>query len=492
MKGLKEKHTIIKLKEQGHSNRAVARMIGMHRKTVARYWREHCESMLRLSCAAETRETQEAIVSAPRYDSSSRSPRKYTDEIDALLDTILANETAKDAVLGTGHKQKLTKVQIHQMIRDAGHDIGITVVSEHIRKKQVKTKEAFIRQEYDFGSRIEYDFGEVKLVIDGKMGVYFLAVFSSPAADFRWAYLYTSQKKEVFLDSHVRFFEMVGGCYEEAVYDNMRNVVTRFIGNSEKQLNADLVKMSVYYGFRINVTNCFSGNEKGHVEGSVKIIRNKVFAPKCRFDTLAEAETYLAEKLVEMNVGSMFNEERDYLKPYRPPLELAEISDQKVDKYSFVRVDNNFYSVPDYLVGHRVLVKNYPTEVVVYSAMNKVCRHRKREGFHETSVEIIHYLSTFMRKPGALKNSAALRSKIELKAVFDKYFTGRAREFIEILGANTDKVLSDVVNILLAAKDPLKSVQGATIEDNVMRKTTSQLLAVSALFSGNRGGYDAN
>ena len=29
MKGLKEKQTIIMLKEQGHSNRAVARMIGM-------------------------------------------------------------------------------------------------------------------------------------------------------------------------------------------------------------------------------------------------------------------------------------------------------------------------------------------------------------------------------------------------------------------------------------------------------------------------------
>jgi transposase len=373
------------------------------------------------------------------------------------------------------------------MVRDAGHDIGKTTLSEQIREKRAKSREAFIRQEYDFGIRLEYDFGEVKLVIGGELDTYYMAVLSSPAADFRWAYLYTNQKKGVFMDSHVRFFEMAGGCYEETVYDNMKNVVSRFIGKSEKQLNPDLIKMSIYYGFKINVTNCFSGNEKGHVEGSVKIIRNKVFATKYQFETLVDAETYLAEKLGDMNAGSGFEEEQKHLRPYRPPLELAEISDQKVDKYSFVRVDNNFYSVPDHLVGRNVLIKSYPTEIVVYSAGNRVCSHKKKEGFHETSVEIIHYLDTFLRKPGALKNSVALRSKEELRAVFDKYFTGRAREFIGILKENADKELPEVVKILMASKDSGCSAGTCTIEDNITEKTVSGLAALSALF-GSKGG----
>ena len=117
-----------------------------------------------------------------------------------------------------------------------------------MKEKRGKIAEAFIRQEYDFGDRIEYDFGEVKLVIDGVCGKYYLAVFGSPKGKFRWAYLYNNQKKEVFLDSHVRFFEMVGGAYREAVYDNMKNVVTRFIGRNEKELNPDLIAMSTYYG----------------------------------------------------------------------------------------------------------------------------------------------------------------------------------------------------------------------------------------------------
>ena len=241
-------------------------MTGINRKTVARYWDEYVMQLDALPITGDVKALQEAIVSVPKYHSGSRNPRKYTEAIDVLLDLILAEEAAKDAVLGSRHKQRLTIVQIHGMVRDAGHDIGKTTLSEHIREKRAKAREAFIRQEYDFGSRLEYDFGEVKLVIGGEMDNYYMAVLSSPAADFRWAYLYTNQKKGVFMDSHVRFYEMAGGCYEETVYDNMKNVVSRFIGKSEKQLNPDLIKMSLYYGFKINVTNCFSGNEKGHVE----------------------------------------------------------------------------------------------------------------------------------------------------------------------------------------------------------------------------------
>ncbi len=32
---------------------------------------------------------------------------------------------------------------------------------------------------------------------------------------------------------------MVGGVYKEVVYDNMRNVVSRFIGRNERELNED-------------------------------------------------------------------------------------------------------------------------------------------------------------------------------------------------------------------------------------------------------------
>jgi transposase len=484
---LKDKHTIIKLKEEGHSSREVARVTGIHRKTVARYWAEHVTRLEALEQSDDIRALQESIVSAPKYDTSSRAPRKYTDEIDNMLDRILCDESAKDATLGVNHKQKLSNVQILGLVKVAGHDIGLTVLSGHIREKRERIKEAFIRQEYEFGQRLEYDFGEVRLVIGGIKGTYHMAVLSSPRAEFRWAYLYTSQKKESFLDSHVRFFEMARGVYDEIVYDNMKNVVTRFIGRNERQLNEDLLKMSIYYGFAINVTNCFSGNEKGHVEGSVKIIRNKVFAPCYCFDSFEDAEAHLLKELEKMNAKSCFDEERSHLRPARPPLELAQISEHRVDKYSFVRVDNNFYSVPDYLVGRNVIIKAYPKQIEVYSCGNKVWSHKRKEGFREMTVEIIHYLDTFLRKPGALKNSVALKSKVELKNVFDQYFIGREREFITIIMENRDKEISKIVSIVREAGNKDDPAGNSDMEDRVLKCTTSQITALSDAFC--IGGY---
>jgi transposase len=481
VKKMKDKYTIIKLKEEGHSNREVARLTGMNRKTVARYWNAYVDQLTALRCAEEIRDAQEVIIDEPKYDSSARRPRKYTDEIDKMLDTILLSEDAKSAVLGGSHKQKLTGVQIHELITGAGYDIGLTVVREHIKQKRDRKKEAFIRQEYEYGQRLEYDFGEVKLVIGNVKGKYHIAVLSSPASEFRWAYLYRTQKKEVFMDSHARFFEKAGGVYDEVVYDNMRNVVTRFIGRNEKQLDDDLIKMSLYYGFAINVTNCFSGNEKGHVEGSVKTIRNKVFAPRYRFDSFEEAEEYLQAELMKMNVKSAFAEECKHLRPYRPPLELAKVTKQSVDKYSFVRVDNNFYSVPDYLVGREVTVKNYISDIAIYAAGGKVCSHKKKMGFGESSVEIMHYLDTLKRKPGALKNSVALKCKAELKELFDTYFTGREKEFIELLSKNRNLNLPELICELRDNADFRRSAPAKTIEDHVTERTRSQLAAVSAL-----------
>lgn len=86
----------------------------------------------------------------------------------------------------------------------------------------------------------------MKLEINGKVKTYHLAVFAAPASDFFWAYLYTNQKLAVFQEAHVRFFEQLGGSYHEVVYDNVRNVVSRFIGRHKKQLNESLLHLSLY------------------------------------------------------------------------------------------------------------------------------------------------------------------------------------------------------------------------------------------------------
>lgn len=476
MKDLMDKSSIIKLKEQGYSNRKVEKMLKINRKTIAKYWNEYQTNIEKLNNTKddlEIKEIQEKIVAKPKYNSKNRVKRKITLEFITALKNILNEELEKEKILGT-NKQALTKLQIYELLKKKGFDVSYSSVANEIAKIKNSGKECFIRQDYEFGDRLEYDFGEVKLVINGITRKYYIAVLSSPAGNFRWCYLYDNCKKEIFLDSHVRFFKMLGGVYKEIVYDNMRNVVTKFIGKNEKELNEDLVKMSIYYGFEINVTNAFSGNEKGYVEGSVKYLRNKIFAENYKFISEEAAIEYMESQLIKLNENSEIEEEKKHLKIAKPPLELANITSSVVNKYGFIQVENNFYSVPEYLVGRKVTSKIYYNKILVYSDYELICEHKKIDGTKKISADIRHYLKTLSKKPGALKNSYALKSNPILRTIYNKYYIQKPKDFIQIIAENKEKSDKELEKILIK-----KSTNLIVLEEeknninNLTRKQTS-------------------
>ena len=484
MKDLLDVSAILKLKEQGLSNRGVAKTLGIDKKTVNKYWNQYKEKFKELENATNSTEIlkiQEDIVSKPKYNSVSRIRRKITPECLKSLENILNDEDKKTKVLGT-NKQSLTKQQIHELLKNQGFDISYSSVVLEIKRIKQIGKECFIKQDYEYGDRLEYDFGEVKLVINGIVKKYYIAVLSSPAGNFRWCYLYDNCKKAVFLDSHVKFFKMIGGVWKEVVYDNMRNVVSKFIGKNEKELNEDLVKMSMYYGFEINVTNAFSGNEKGYVEGSVKYLRNKIFAENYKFSSEESAIEYMESQLMKLNENSKIEEEKAKLKPTKPPLELADIRKSVVNKYSFVQIENNFYSVPEYLVGLTVTSKIYYNKILIYSNNEFVCEHKKLDGEKKISADIRHYLKTLTFKPRALKNSYVLKSNPKLKSIFDKYYTNNPKKFIDIIVRNKEKSNSDLEKILITNSDNL--VENNKHSNNINNLTRMQTSMYNQIMIG--------
>ena len=190
-----------------------------------------------------------------------------------------------------------------------------------------------------------------------------------------------------------------------------------------------------------------------------------------------------------MNERSQIEEEMNHLLPWRPPLEISQIAEQKVDKYSFIRVENNFYSVPEYLVGRTVTVRKYVKEIVVNSGLAEVCRHKRKDGFGEISVNIMHYLDTLAKKPGALRNSKALRSESELKTVFESHYTTRVREFIDKLRIYRDKPMDEIVHMLRASGEGRAAVCSDVIGRNVLRHTQGQLIQISDYFMKGRAGH---
>jgi hypothetical protein len=107
-----------------------------------------------------------------------------------------------------------------------------------------------------------------------------------------------------------------------------------------------------------------------------------------------------------------------------------------------------FYSVPDTLVGKSVIAKVYPKEIIVLFNQEIVAKHTRSRKEGDMVLDIMHYLHTLIRKPGALRNATALSANAKLKAIFDEMYSENPREFVEILHANKDRDIEQIINAL--------------------------------------------
>lgn len=197
------------------------------------------------------------------------------------------------------------------------------------------------------------------------------------------------------------------------------------------------------------------------MERSIEVVRRKAFAFKDEFETLEEANQYLLEICKKRNrkpqseqQGQSANErlehEREYLLPRVPMFDAARIVYPRVDKYSTVVVDQNRYSVPDHLVGQKIMAKVYSNRIECFHQESKIAQHLRLTGCHEWSLKLEHYLETLKKKPGALANSMALQQTTEkFKNIYERYYTKKDKDFIELMQFIRDEAaLEEVEDII--------------------------------------------
>lgn len=440
---------------EGKSQWQIHRETGMARKTIRKYINEYEKKKQQLlSCPSDNKELIEDIVAPPKYDSSNRIKRKLTSEIIERINFFLKENEIKKA---TGRsKQQKKKIDIYECLVEEGYDISYPTVCNYIREKVDERKEAYIRQEYELGETCEFDWGYVKLIIDGKPKTFQMAVFTSAKGNYRYAALYHNQKMENFLDAHVNFFNDIGGVYQEVVYDNMKVAVKRFVSKTEKEPTEDLLKLSLYYGFKYRFCNTRRGNEKGHVERSVEYVRRKAFSKQERFTSLDEANKYLKKELTKINLRKtkyndekspqdILNAEKEYLIELMPSYDTARTCELRVNKYSVVSIDENKYSVPDKLVGKFVFAKIYPKEIFIYHKDRLIAKHRRNYANHAWIIKIEHYINTIKKKPGSLHSSTAMRQMNPmLHTIYNKYYTENPKDFVDLLELVSEKGLDKI------------------------------------------------
>ncbi|KAB2951501.1 IS21 family transposase [Heliorestis acidaminivorans] len=430
---------------EGKSYREISRITGVHRETVGKYIRQYEERREQLlkegNSSVDIQSLIDALTTAPKYNVGVRPKRKITDEIIEKIKTHLEENEAKR---NRGQKKQQKKaIDIFEALEAEGINISYSTVRRTIRSLERKVKEAYIKALYAPGQICEFDWGEVKLRINGKLQTFQMALFTTAYGNYRMAYLFTKQTTECFQEAHALFFQHLKGNHQTMVYDNMKVAVKRFVG-TEKEPTKALLQLSIYYGFQYRLCNIRRGNEKGHVERSVEVIRRKAFAFRDEFSSLAEANQYLQEVCQLQNSKTQsehgqtaiqrLEEEHSFLLPYLPPFDAARVTYGRVDKYSTITIDQNRYSVPDHLVGELLMIKVYSTRVYCFLHEKQVAEHDRLTGCQEWRLDLNHYLETLKKKPGALAGSTALhQAPKKIKNLYETYFIKREKEFIQLL-----------------------------------------------------------
>ena len=438
-------HQIILLHfREGLSIRKIARKLKIHRDTVKARIDQY--EQFKASPISDQDKPQsllnQYLKTGSVYNSSTRTKRKLSEDIIAIIDKCLLENEAKR--LDGRMKQRLRKIDIHELIMSAGHSIGYSMVCKHIRTKVSQFHEAFIRQGYAEGSCCEFDWAEVKLDLDGQSRRYYLAVFTSAFSNYRFAMLFQRQDTLAFKEAHICFFEHTGGVYQQMVYDNMRVAIASFVGKTEKIPTEALLQLSRWYQYQWRFCNIAKGNEKGHVERSVEYIRRKVFGFKDCFKTIQEAQDHLLSRVSQLNqrpgtdqrnsAAAKLELERKGLCAHPGRMECFAGENLKVDNYSTVSFGTNRYSVPDHMTGKMVFAKIYSQWIKIYDANNVLCHHNRLYERYSWQIDLNHYLVTLQRKPGAVAGSIALKQAPGwVQSMYSDHFAHDARSFIELL-----------------------------------------------------------
>jgi transposase len=369
---------------EGRSQRQVGRELGISRVTVRKYLAQ----------------------SAPaRYDASARG-RPVWAMVAARFEALLT-----ESAQWTGGKQRLTATRLHQLLRDEGHQVGVTLVKQAMAEWKRQRREVMIPLTYRPGELAEVDFFEVLVDIGGvrrKAWLFLLRLMYS-GRDFGW--IYERQDQVSFLDGHVRAFAHLG-VPARLAYDNLRAAVRRILVGGERMLTDRFAALASHY----LVEPCFcrpgEGHDKGGVEARGKAVRLQALVPIPSGATLAVINATLLAQLDARvtqrraghasTIGELFVEEQAHLRPVDEPFVAEATTISTVSPRAIARVEGATYSVPDRWAGLDLTTWIGATTVTFVGRTGERIVHARKR-FGERSIDHRHYLRTLAEKPQAVR-----------------------------------------------------------------------------------------
>lgn len=326
--------TIQTLHKQGARTSQIAREIGCHRNTVTNVLH------------------QDKVV-----EKQTRTKPSYFGQYEVTIKTWL--------------DKKISRRRIYELLQESYPiDKRYDTLCKYIQKHFPKAVEAYGVQSTTSGEVAEVDFGYLGM-LPGPGGTliktYGLAVVLGYSRVGYYAICY-DQKLETLIREITNAFEYFGGVPKRLKVDNMRTAILR---NQQYDLvlNQDFWEYAHHYTTVITPCTPYHPEQKGIVESGIKYLQNNFVSGR----TFADAAdmrrqlthwmtTYANERIHgttrKIPMHALLHEERSALQPL--PTEAFAFFNRgvrTVGAHSHIHFENNYYSVPNHLVGQEVTVR---------------------------------------------------------------------------------------------------------------------------------------
>lgn len=371
---------------EGMSQREVHRRFGWSRDSIAD--------------AIHDPEPNTYTLQAPR-------PRPITDPVIPLVKQWLEDDKSKP------RKQRHTKTRIFERLRDEyGFKGSRRAVSDLVTWLQDKPAEVFCPIDHPPADEVQIDWGKATVVLNGAQTV--IMIFCARSAYSKATFVKAYQRDDMvsFLDAHVWLFEQLGGVPKRLAYDNLKTAVSHVYTGRKRDLTSRFLALRSHYLFESRFCNVASGNEKGHVENSVKRSERTYLTPVPQVASLQSLNEHLAawtkrdfqrvDKDAHKTYGELFEQERQLFRSLPMSPFLACTSETlRVDKRSTVPHQQSRYSVPVAYACRHVVLRAFIDRIEVHCEDQVIAIHDRVEP-GEWSLQVAHYIALLETKPGLL------------------------------------------------------------------------------------------
>jgi transposase len=416
-------HSIRTLHLRGFSERAIAKMLGVNRRTVHRYL------------------TEEEVVE-PQRRMRLKKPRP-SPKMDPWK-AIVAQWVEEDR--SVPRKQRRTARRIYQELRrlyDA--DISEATVRRYVAKlKAEQARRAYVPLEFRLGEMAEADFGHAEAVIGGERRLWPFFALQLMASRVRFCMLLPNEKLESLMAGLVAGLEFLGGVPEKILFDNASTMVYKVLSGGRRLLTPEFQALCAHYRFVAEFANPGAGNEKGGVESLVGWAQRNLFSPIPEARSFAEMNARLRQRLLEhaattkLSDGTRIQErweaEQQVLTPLpQRPFPACRTRFVRVDKMLLCQYDGARYSVPPQYVGKALTLKAFWDHIELEDRGTRVALHvRQPKG--GVSLELEHYLPVLVHKPRAVRHAMVIaRSEPEIARYRDAFLAARPEAYRELI-----------------------------------------------------------